>query len=376
MPRKTLTLMLVAVALAGGAALSLFLQRRDGTATPGSTAPPAAGREAPGAASPAPRTPHLAGTVIPPGEGRVYWGAFRQDAPYRRERVAGLEAQAGERPSILMWYQEWEGRPLFDVRSARWLQSLGIVPMVTWEPWKPPSEFGRLVVDQPEYSLRRIAEGAFDDYVAEYALAILEFGGPVMLRPFHEMDGFWYPWGGLVNGNTPEDFVAAWRRIHGIFEELGATNVTWVWSVNHRSVPDTPENAIRRYWPGSGYVDWVGVSGFNWGQASDLSVWRDFDGVYLDRYRDVLGYGKPIVLTEMGAPEVGGDKAAWIAESFAGLDRYPEIKAVIWYDKRDSDLRDWRFASSPDSLQAFRAAVAAPTVLSAPSAAVAALGEA
>ena len=40
-------------------------------------------------------------------------------------------------------------------------------------------------------------------------------------------------------------------------------------------------------------------------------------------------------------------------------------RAVIWYDKKDSDIRDWRIDSSPASLDAFRAAISDPRILSA-----------
>ena len=319
----------------------------------------------------------IAGTVDPPKAGEIYWGAFRNGAPYDTDLVTGLEDLVGRRPAILMWYQEWDGEPDFPVADVAWLYERGIVPMISWEPWKPPAVFGDLVVNQPRFRLARIADGAFDSYVARYAAEIKAFGGPVMLRPFHEMDGFWYPWGGTVNGNTPADYVAAWRHIHDIFRRVGATNVTWIWSVNHVTVPDTPENQIKNYWPGSQYADWVGLSGFNWGTASPLSIWKGFDGVNQDRYRQLLRYRKPVMLTETGAPEVGGDKAAWIKESFAAmLDHYPKLGAMIWYDKRDSNIRDWRIDSTPAALAAFRRAVSNTSVLGANAAQATAIREA
>ena len=90
--------------------------------------------------------------------------------------------------------------------------------MLTWEPWKPPKIAGKLVPNQPRYRLARIAAGKFDRYLHRYARQVKAYGGPLILRPFHEMDGFWYPWGGTANGNTPLDFVRAWRHVHRIFD--------------------------------------------------------------------------------------------------------------------------------------------------------------
>ena len=273
-----------------------------------------------------------------------------------------------------MWYQEWSDQPSFPVDEAAWLFDRGIVPMVTWEPWKPPAVFGTIVNNQPRFSLKRIADGAWDPYIEKYARQIKSYGGPVMLRPMHEMDGFWYPWSGTVQtsvGNSPTEYKMAWRHIWRVFRDVGATNVTWVWSVNHVSVPDTAANNISNYWPGKKFVDWIGFSGFNWGTASPFSVWKGFDSVERQRYDQLLHWNKPIALTEMGAPEVGGNKAQWIHQSFQDIfAQYPHLRLVIWYDKQDSPVRQWQINSSPASLAAFRQVIADPRVLNADAAQV------
>lgn len=320
------------------------------------------------------RSPHvspapLAGRVTSPAGRGVLWGVFVQGFPDSHAKLTSLEHAVGRKPAIVMWYQGWAGDQAFPTRDAQWLVSHGSVPMITWEPWLPPKIPGERIVDQPRYRLARIAAGAFDPYIRAYAKQVKRFGGPVMLRPFHEMDGDWYPWGGTVNGNSPRAFIAAWRHVHDVFDEVGATNVTWVWSVNSGSVPDTPENSAGRYWPGSRYVDWIGISGFNWGTSSSFGSWYTFDQVYRQRIRLLMQFRRPIVLTEIGAAEVGGDKADWIRQTFSTIARrYPRVRAFVWYDQRDTALQDWRITSSPSSLAAFRSTVRQPVVLSAPAA--------
>jgi hypothetical protein len=307
--------------------------------------------------------------VQPAAPGKVYWGAFRLGAPYRTGLVSSLEEEVGAPPAVIMWYQEWAGQPDFPVKEADWLFDRGIVPMLTWEPWKPPDVFGTVVNDQPRFSLKRIVDGKWDGYLTRYAKEIARYGGPVMLRPMHEMDGFWYPWSGsaqVSEGNSPLEYIRAWRHMWRIFRDAGASNVTWVWSVNHLSVPDTADNQIRNYWPGKRYVDWVGVSGFNWGTANPRTVWKGFEAVEGPRYRELLAYGRPIAITEMGAPEVGGNKARWIRDAFRDIhSRFPKLRMVIWYDKQDTPEREWQIDSSPQSLEAFQRAVDHPKVLSA-----------
>ncbi|MFA5891771.1 MAG: glycosyl hydrolase [Actinomycetota bacterium] len=360
--RRAAGVMAVVVAVAGGGLLGHTLSTSRALERAAGAAP--AADEPPGPGRPAASARIRAGRVRAPAGGTLYWGAYRAGAPYRHSLVTGLENEVGSAPALLMWYQEWDERPDFPAQEAAWLDGRGIVPVVSWEPWRPPSKFGDLVVEQPAYRLSRIAAGAFDSYVRKYARQVRAYGGPVMLRPFHEMDGFWYPWGITVNGNSAEGFVAAWRHIHDIFREVGATNVTWIWSVNHVSVPDTTANDVRRFWPGDSYVDWTGISGFNWGRASPLSVWKGIEHVIGARYALLSRYDKPIALMETGAPERGGNKSEWIRTTFARvLDAYPKLRALIWYDKRDSSIRDWRIASSRAALTAFRRAVANPLVL-------------
>jgi mannan endo-1,4-beta-mannosidase len=355
---------LVTAALWGGVTFSLWLQKGVERSEP---AQPSRGVSLPSSAETAPFGRTVAGVVPPPRAGTVFWGAYRQGLPLSRGAVSDLSQTANSVPAVVMWYQEWDGQPLFDASAAEWLLSRGIVPMVTWEPWKPRHRGGS-TTDQPDYRLDRIVDGAFDDFIERYALTIRAYGGPVFLRPFHEMDGTWYPWAGTVNGNSPEDLVAAWRHIHHVFDSAGATNVTWVWSVNHISAAGR-DNELSRYWPGGRYVDWIGVSGFNWGRTRHDSTWDTFETVYRDRYEELLPYRKPIIISEIASVETGGNKAAWIQDAMSTLlESYPKIRGLVWYD-RLLRPRDWRINSSIEALVSFRQAVARPEVLGAPHAA-------
>jgi hypothetical protein len=307
----------------------------------------------------------LSPKIAPASAGRVYWGAFAQGAQRRAERLVRLDRSVGSRPAVLMWFDDWSGPPRFPVRQARLLLHFGIVPMVTWEPWHRGKD-GHAV------SLADIAAGAYDGYLRRYARQIRAYGGPLFFRPMHEMDGNWYPWSGVRGDNTPQDFIRAWRHMHQVFHRNGARNATWVWCVNHWSVPHTAANVIEGYWPGSHYVDWVGISGFDSGLVRLPFLWQSFDEVFSSRYREVLRYRKPVMIAETGAPETGGDKAAWIEDAFASLlARYPKLGAIVWYDRRDPGqprIGDWRIESSRAALAAFRAAIEDPRVLSAPAA--------
>ncbi|HYW25299.1 MAG TPA: glycosyl hydrolase [Terriglobales bacterium] len=308
-------------------------------------------------ASPTPAAA-LSGTVGRSPAG-TYWGAFLPGADQDQSIVSKFTSDVGRQPAIVSMYQQWAGEPSFPTTFARWLADRGTVPLVAWEPWQPGG------VVQPAYRLSVIAAGGLDSYVRRYADQVRAYAGPLFLETLHEMNGNWYPWGGTVNGNTPADYVAAWRHLHDVFRQEGATNVTWTWTPNGETVPDTAANQPERYWPGAQYVDWVGVDSYNWG-ASAHTQWRTFAEMFDANVTALSTFGKPIILAETASVERGGDKAAWITALFqtlTGADR-DAVSGVIWFDKAIPGF-DWHTNTSAASQAAFNAGVARPGMLSA-----------
>lgn len=179
-----------------------------------------------------------------------------------------------------------------------------------------------------------------------------------------EMNGDWVTWGGTVNGNTPDDYIPAWRHIHDIFVQEGATNVKFVWSPNRDGDTASAINTFNTYYPGDAYVDFLSINGYNWGRLYNTpnwtSQWQRFEQVFGPSYDAFTARSnKPVMIAETATTEVGGDKAAWITDMFARLPvRFPRITAVTWFNINKET--DWRVESSSASLSAFRNAIAEP----------------
>jgi len=317
--------------------------------------------------------PELAGLVVPPNSG-AYIGVYQPPAPFALSALDTYSGISNKPPAILMWYQPWSktGPADFDPAAVVALYERDIVPMVTWEPWdanvgaSAPAD----PANQPTYRLANIINGNFDPYIHKFAKSVKAVRGPVMIRLMHEMNGNWYPWSGTANGNTPAEFVVAWRHVHDIFVAEGATNVTWVWSINHESVPVGAGNAFADYYPGDQYVDWVSISGFNWGTSTSTTSWHPLNFWYQKPMAYLQSTGKPIIVSEFGSVENGGDKANWIRDAYGQFETtYPSVKGVVYYDKLEyshGGMQDWRVTSTPASLRAFQASVASPYFLPAP----------
>lgn len=299
----------------------------------------------------------LAGKVLPPQKGVLFGVSIYQhnDTNYLNR----LQAQLDKKFAILGYYQSWGVEEShFDKAWAENISSNGSIPFVTWEPWIPVSGFDRSesLVDQKDYRLINIINGDYDNYISQYAQDIKSYKKPVMIRFAQEMNGNWYPWGSTFN--SPEDYVLAFRHVHEIFDSIGATNLTWVWSPNEayfdQRVPYAHQ--IEAFYPGDDYVDWVGFSAFNWAGSYKHNVWRSPEDLYGDTFAKLKQFNKPIMITETASAESNDNKTLkgeWIKKLSAYIMANPEIKGVIWFNTQDNGV-NWTIGSSEYSLNAFK----------------------
>ena len=215
-------------------------------------------------------------------------------------------------------------------------------------------EIGRstLMISWHGTRIASVNNGSQDDVIRSAAARLAGYGKPMLLRWAWEMNGDWFEWDGTHNGKDPAAYAKAYRRIHKIFRDNGADNVAFVWSPNWNSGPDVRWNRMERYYPGDAYVDWVGVSGYNFYSESPSTLFKHVVSAY--------GRKKPIMLAETAAIEHGGaSKANWINALSAYVKRTPEIGAVVWFDtdvQHDSE-HNFRFDTTSAALAAYRAMV-------------------
>ncbi|HEX6138880.1 MAG TPA: glycosyl hydrolase [Candidatus Limnocylindria bacterium] len=265
-------------------------------------------------------------------------GAYVEGFPADDAALDRYARLVGDSPAILHVFRNWtDATRDFDPALARRVAAGGATPMISWQPWD---------------GLGPIVAGEGDDYARAYASGIAAWGGRLLLRFAHEMNGEWIAWGEPANA-----YRDAWHRLRAIFAAEGATNVEWVWSPH---VADGRARRFEPYFPGSDAVEWVALDGYNWGGRD----WRGFEEIFGESYAALtrLAPGRPVMLAEIGCAEAGGDKAAWIADAFGRAipQRMPAIRAVAWFHASPRGHRDWRVDSSPRALAAWRAVTADP----------------
>ena len=266
------------------------------------------------------------------------FGVFTHGSPYDGtvDSIDALQGAIGRDIEIVNWYQSWgggEGVQQVQPQVIKAVVDSGRTPLLTWEPWDPSAG-----ADQPKYSLRAIADGAHDAYITSWADGLKAIGAEIYLRPMHEMNGTWYPWGANVGDNSPAHYKAAWRRMHRIFTERGATNVKWVWCPLNYDVAGSP---MEDWYPGTDVVDILSVDGYNWGSKhEEYGGWQTFEEVFGDAYRRLSALGpQPIWIAEVGAAPDGGDKAAWIRDMWATARNWDRLDAIVWFDQNKEE--DW-----------------------------------
>ena len=284
----------------------------------------------------------------------VYFGVHVPGWLQDMSAVTAFEQDSHKSVSIVMWYQGWglqDGTQNFEATWMNNVRTHGSIPMVTWEPWlytKGPN--------QPTYSLQNIISGKFDAYVTKWAQDSKAWGHPYFLRFAHEMNGDWYPWSEQINGNKAGQYIKAWQHVHDIFTKRGVKNVTWVWSPNVESTKNIP---LKNLYPGSSYVDWVGMDGYNWGSVNFVG-WKSFAQVFQQTHKDIVSVakGKPLMIAETASAEASGNKSAWIMDAFTTqlTQAFSDVKAVVWFNENKET--DWRVESSMTVKSTFVKAIA------------------
>jgi hypothetical protein len=299
-------------------------------------------------------------TALASTPGSVALGAYRPSFPNDLSGLSQYEKAMKHPVSIVHWYALWGGwKSAFSRADLDAVSTHGSLPMITWEPWSGNGP-------DPAWSLSNaILSGQNDAYITTWAQGMAAYGKPVVLRFAHEMHNQpSYPWAVGINGNTAADYVAAWKRVRGIFRAAGATNVLWVWNPN--TLGTAPVSAYQStyaaLYPGDDQVDYLGLDIYNTGPQLDWGApfWRSFGDALANPYAAITGVSaKRLLLPEVGSTETGGSKAQWIQDALgSGLDRFPAVRALVWFDV-DKE-QPWSLHSSTTALSAWTTASAAP----------------
>jgi len=190
-----------------------------------------------------------------------------------------------------------EGRPSMLEEAIRQYRN-GAVIALTWHAVRPTDdepvtfrdsvqghltdyEWNELLTPGTDINNRWIEQV---DVIAGYLQQLQAAGVPVLFRPFHEMNGNWFWWGGRPGEHGS---AALYRQLYDRFVNVHhLNNLLWVWNLNS---PGGNAGPIDAYYPGAKYADVV-----------TMDIYGKFEQSY---YASMLGLAedKPIALAEVGA---------------------------------------------------------------------------
>jgi len=151
----------------------------------------------------------------------------------------------------------------------------GVISKLTDQQWKDLITPGTKIYDAWQKQM---------DIVAEILKKVQEAHIPVLFRPYHEMNGDWFWWGGRKG---PEGYVALYKQLfHYFTEHHKLNNLLWVWA------SDRPWLGVEEFYPGDEYVDVLG---------SDIYPLKDHPEVYRQEWYErmvALAKNKPLALSE------------------------------------------------------------------------------
>ena len=295
-------------------------------------------------------------SVVPKEIGGFYTGIYLSASDKSTmKQLAVAEKETKHSFSVVSTYLAWGASPL-PVEEWRAITSKGSIPMITWEPWTNlfPQYANHPELSQNKKVFHYITEGYFDEYIDSVAITIRSLGYPAFIRFAHEMDNPMYPWSTTGN-NTPAEFITAWRYVHTRFQALGVQNVSWVWNPLKASAFESyyPNGAL---YPDNMYIDWIGITALNYGNANLGQKWSTFEEIYKPFQQKIKGYSidLPIMLAEFGSTSYGGNGGEWVDNTLKTIrSSYPEIKAaVLFYSNQDKNwVTGWRPKECTESIE-------------------------
>ncbi len=151
---------------------------------------------------------------------------------------------------------------------------------------------------------------------------------PIVFRPFHEMNGSWFWWGG-ENVST-ENYKQLWRETKELLERNNVHSLLYAYSPN--TLRD--EQDFDTFYPGDDYVDILGVDIYN--HSGNEAFTRSVKENLQILQKKAAINGKPYALTESGNNNFGEDEHWWTQTLYPGIKDSGISWVLLWRNDRPS----------------------------------------
>lgn len=224
----------------------------------------------------------------------------------------------------------WEDVELGSLGAADdYARARGRNILITIEPWSWSLSWNV----RPRNLRDLILSGKRDANMQAILDAVSGFKSPITIRWAQEMDNLMgrFSWSGW----EPRDYIAAYRRMGDMVRKT-LPQARLMWSPKG-------QKTLRDYYPGGDHVDVVGLSVFGL-EAYDKIAFkrpRSFAETLKQGYDLTVGYGKPIMVAELGYDGGLDYVAKWVQEATLAYPQYPALKEVVYFN--DKEVWPWPY---------------------------------
>lgn len=247
----------------------------------------------------------------------------------RAEAFANFERLTNAQLTIAHMYHEWTEE--FPGAPEEALGTEADLLMISWQ----------------GTDTRSTAMGIYDNLIRQRAEKIKQYARPLLIRYRWEMDRPNL----AASVHSPEDYIAAWRHVRGIFTEVGATNAGFVWCPHVQGFVEKDRNAAA-YYPGDDQVDWL---------CADVYAGPNFDS-FTSQMNMFMSFAskipRPILVGEFGVTDRGSPEqaAAWLRDVKRYTMDHPQVRALVYFAAKQDrkPVYDTTLADGGPDLTAFR----------------------
>ena len=206
-----------------------------------------------------------------------------------------------------------DGNTVLPADSLQQVYKNNALPLITWKPFKNSSS-SKTVNNS---LMEEVANGKYDGQFYSFAKQLAATGKPVFLNISFQNTA-----NDSLDQLVPQLFIAAWQHMHNVIDSAGANKTIWVW--NHWNAA-----TAESYFPGSRYVDWLGVKTLDFSRETNGTDKQGFYLSYHPYHRlSLFQAGLPVMITEAGT--LAANKALWWKVAADNIDTaFKEIKAVV-----------------------------------------------
>lgn len=186
---------------------------------------------------------------------------------------------------------------------------------------------------------------AYIDRAADYLATLRDRDGnplPLIMRPWHEMSGGWFWWGGP--NTTVESYRKLWAMMREAFDSKGLGN-SLLWAYSPDVVGSREE--YMTWYPGDEYVDILGADVYHRDGMDGIDTWLgNIDTTYGAAVEVAREKGKIAALTETGCE--GLPVTDWYTRCLLPVvKKWHPVYVTVWRNGSEWMKKDHYYAPYP-----------------------------